>query len=128
MQRADQLEQQVANLAERLAERDQRLVRITEQLAGEKARYGGLAYDDLRFSARGAVGLQVGRAGFDVEPASPDARRASSLRSGFVTSALEHGADVLKVMDVTRHRRVETLKGYDWRAKAFRDHAGGRFL
>jgi hypothetical protein len=47
------------------------------------------------------------------------------LRSGFVTSALEHGADVFKVMDVTRHRRVETLKGYDWRAKAFRDHAGG---
>jgi site-specific recombinase XerD len=46
-----------------------------------------------------------------------------SLRAGFVTSALEHGADLFKVMDVTRHRRVETLKGYDRRAKVFRDHA-----
>jgi site-specific recombinase XerD len=51
-----------------------------------------------------------------------------SLRSGFVTSALEHGADVLKVMDVTRHKHVQTLKGYDRRAKAFRDHAGSKFL
>lgn len=51
-----------------------------------------------------------------------------SLRAGFVTSALEHGADLFKVMDVTRHRRVETLKGYDRRAKAFRDHAGKDFL
>jgi site-specific recombinase XerD len=28
-----------------------------------------------------------------------------SLRAGFVTSALEHGADIFKVMNVTRHRR-----------------------
>jgi site-specific recombinase XerD len=51
-----------------------------------------------------------------------------SLRAGFVTSALESGADVLKVMDVTRHRSVQTLKGYDRRAKAFKDHAGKGFL
>jgi integrase len=51
-----------------------------------------------------------------------------SLRAGFVTSALEHGADIFKVMDVTRHKRVETLKGYDRRAKAFRSHAGDGFL
>jgi integrase len=51
-----------------------------------------------------------------------------SLRAGFVTSALEHGADIFKVMDVTRHKRVETLKGYDRRAKAFRNHAGDGFL
>ena len=51
-----------------------------------------------------------------------------SLRAGFVTSALENGADLLKVMDVTRHREVKTLKAYDRRAKAFRDHAGRGFL
>jgi site-specific recombinase XerD len=51
-----------------------------------------------------------------------------SLRAGFVTSALEHGADLFKVMDVTRHRRIETLKGYDRRAKAFANHAGAAFL
>ena len=51
-----------------------------------------------------------------------------SLRSGFVTSALGAGADLFRVMDVTRHRRVETLRIYDRRAKAFKDHAGRRFL
>jgi site-specific recombinase XerD len=51
-----------------------------------------------------------------------------SLRAGFVTSALESGADILKVMDVTRHREVKTLKAYDRRAQAFRNHAGGKFL
>jgi site-specific recombinase XerD len=51
-----------------------------------------------------------------------------SLRAGFVTSALEAGADILKVMDVTRHREVKTLKAYDRRARAFKDHAGKGFL
>jgi hypothetical protein len=46
------------------------------------------------------------------------------LRAGFVTSAFEHGADLFKVIDVTRLRRVETLKGYDRRAKEFRERAG----
>jgi site-specific recombinase XerD len=62
-------------------------------------------------------------AGFD-----PKDFAGHSLRAGFVTSALEHGADMFRVMDVTRHRRVETLKGYDRRAKAFRNHAGEGFL
>jgi site-specific recombinase XerD len=62
--------------------------------------------------------------------AGSDAREFAghSLRAGFVTSALEDGADLFRVMDVTRHRRVETLKGYDRWAKAFRDHAGDGFL
>jgi site-specific recombinase XerD len=51
-----------------------------------------------------------------------------SLRSGFVTSALQAGADVLRVMDVTRHQQVNTLKIYDRRAKAFKQHAGEKFL
>jgi len=51
-----------------------------------------------------------------------------SLRAGFVTSALEAGADLLKVMDVTRHTQVDTLKGYDRRAQAFKNHAGKGFL
>ena len=51
-----------------------------------------------------------------------------SLRAGFVTSALEAGADILRVMDVTRHTQVDTLKAYDRRAKAFKNHAGRGFL
>lgn len=58
----------------------------------------------------------------------PDLFAGHSLRAGFVTSALENGADLLKVMDVTRHREVKTLKAYDRRAKAFKNHAGKGFL
>jgi site-specific recombinase XerD len=58
----------------------------------------------------------------------PETFSGHSLRAGFVTSALEAGADILKVMDVTRHREVKTLKAYDRRAKAFKDHAGRGFL
>jgi site-specific recombinase XerD len=65
----------------------------------------------------------AGAAGLD-----PKSFSGHSLRAGFVTSALEHGADIFKVMDVTRHKRIETLKGYDRRAQAFRDHAGKDFL
>jgi site-specific recombinase XerD len=62
-------------------------------------------------------------AGFD-----PALFSGHSLRAGFVTSALHHGADILRVMDVTRHREVSTLKTYDRRAKAFKQHAGEAFL
>ena len=51
-----------------------------------------------------------------------------SLRAGFVTSALEDGADALRVMDQTRHKSIDTLRKYDRRAKAFAAHAGKGFL
>jgi multidrug resistance efflux pump len=55
MQRVDQLEQQVSNLAETLAERDQRLVRLNEQIALEKARYGLLAAADIVAPTKGRI-------------------------------------------------------------------------
>lgn len=58
----------------------------------------------------------------------PDDFAAHSLRSGFVTTALEHGASMFRVMDVTRHKAVQTLKGYARQADKFRDHAGHSFL
>lgn len=66
---------------------------------------------------------RAGAAGFDA-----DMFAGHSLRAGFVTSALQAGADLLKVMDVTRHTQVDTLKGYDRRAQAFVNHAGKGFL
>ena len=51
-----------------------------------------------------------------------------SLRAGFVTSALENGADIFQVMDVTRHREPRQLKVYDRRARGFKNHAGKDFL
>ena len=62
-------------------------------------------------------------AGFDVATFS-----GHSLRAGFVTSALERGADLFNIMRVTRHREVDTLQAYDRRAQAFKDHAGAKFL
>jgi multidrug resistance efflux pump len=55
MQRADQLEQQVGNLAESLAERDQRLIRLTEQLAEANAHYGVLAAAEITAPAKGRI-------------------------------------------------------------------------
>ena len=35
-----------------------------------------------------------------------------SLRAGFCTSAAEHGASVWKMMDVSRHKSVDTLPAH----------------
>jgi site-specific recombinase XerD len=53
---------------------------------------------------------------------------AHSLRSGFLTSAAARGASIFKMMDVSRHKTVETLRGYVRDAEIFRDHAGGGLL
>jgi site-specific recombinase XerD len=53
---------------------------------------------------------------------------AHSLRAGFLTSAAARGASVFKMMDVSRHKSVDTLRGYVRDANAFRDHAGAGLL
>jgi multidrug resistance efflux pump len=56
MQRIDQLEQQVGNLTETLAERDKRILRLVGELAEEKARHILLAEADVVAPAAGTVG------------------------------------------------------------------------
>jgi site-specific recombinase XerD len=51
-----------------------------------------------------------------------------SLRAGFLTSAAEAGASIFKMVEVSRHRSIETLRGYVRRADLFKDHAGTDFL
>jgi site-specific recombinase XerD len=51
-----------------------------------------------------------------------------SLRAGFLTSAAKRGASIFKMMDVSRHRSVDTLRGYVRDAELFRDHAGAGLL
>lgn len=51
-----------------------------------------------------------------------------SLRAGFLTSAAANGASIFKMMDVSRHRSVETLRGYVRDAELFKDHAGAGLL
>jgi site-specific recombinase XerD len=63
------------------------------------------------------------RAGLD-----PAAYAGHSLRSGFITTGAENGASVFKLMEVSRHKSVDTLRGYVRRADLFRDHAGASFL
>jgi site-specific recombinase XerD len=63
------------------------------------------------------------RAGLD-----PSLYSGHSLRSGFVTSAARRGASLFKLMDVTRHKNVETLRGYVRDAELFLDHAGTGLL
>jgi site-specific recombinase XerD len=51
-----------------------------------------------------------------------------SLRSGFLTSAAARGASIFKMMDVSRHKSMDTLRGYVQDAELFRDHAGDGLL
>jgi site-specific recombinase XerD len=53
---------------------------------------------------------------------------AHSMRAGFLTSAAAKGANLFKMMDVSRHKSVDTLRGYVRSADAFRDHAGAGLL
>jgi site-specific recombinase XerD len=58
----------------------------------------------------------------------PKSFSGHSLRSGFLTSAARRGASVFKMMDISRHRSVDTLRGYVRDAELFRDHAGSGLL
>jgi integrase len=51
-----------------------------------------------------------------------------SLRAGFLTSAAGKGASIFKMMDVSRHKSVDTLRGYVRDAELFKDHAGTGLL
>jgi site-specific recombinase XerD len=55
------------------------------------------------------------RAGFDANVFS-----GHSLQSGFLTSAAAKGASIFKMMDVSRHKSVDTLR--------VKDHAGAGLL
>jgi len=65
----------------------------------------------------------VGLAGFNEADFS-----GHSLRSGFITSAADRGANIFKIMDVSRHRRIEEVKGYIRHVEIFKDHCGASFL
>lgn len=53
---------------------------------------------------------------------------ARSLRAGYITSAVERGADLARIMDQSRHRNPRTVVGYIRRVNAFKRHSGTGFL
>jgi integrase len=74
-------------------------------------------------SVANIVKTYAGRAGFDASLFS-----GHSLRAGFLTSAAGKGASIFKMMDVSRHKSVDTLRGYVRDAELFKDHAGAGLL
>jgi site-specific recombinase XerD len=69
------------------------------------------------------VKAHAARAGLD-----PEKFAGHSLRSGFLTSAAAHGASIFKMADQSRHKSLETLRGYVRDAEIFKDHAGKGLL
>jgi integrase len=51
-----------------------------------------------------------------------------SLRAGFVTSAVETNAPIMKIAEQTRHKSLDMLRVYSRRVDLFREHAGAGFL
>ena len=51
-----------------------------------------------------------------------------SLRSGYVTSAVEANAPVMKIVETTRHRSIDMLRVYSRRVDLLREHSGAAFL
>ena len=74
-------------------------------------------------SASRIVKRYARRVGLDVAAYS-----GHSLRSGFLTSAAESGASVFKMTEVSRHKSMDTLRGYVRRVDLFKEHAGAAFL
>ncbi|WP_157270474.1 DNA recombinase [Azohydromonas aeria] len=50
------------------------------------------------------------------------------MRAGVLTSAAEAGAGVPKLLEVSRHRSLDTVSGYVRSAELFKDHAGAGLL
>lgn len=59
---------------------------------------------------------------------NPEEFSAHSLRAGFITTAAEAGANLFKIMDISRHKSVQTVQGYVRNAELFKNHAGNSFL
>ena len=74
-------------------------------------------------SVANVVKRYAAAAGLDVSSFS-----GHSLRAGFVTSAADRGADLNRIMDVSRHVDPRTVRTYIRRADRYKDHAGAGFL
>ena len=74
-------------------------------------------------SVAAIVKAHARRAGLD-----PKLFAGHSLRSGFLTSAAARGASIFKMADQSRHKSMDTLRGYVRDAEIFKCHAGEGLL
>lgn len=84
---------------------------------------GGAVFDLSDRQKANIIKTRARQAGLD-----PTQFSGHSLRSGFITSAANAGADIFRVMDVSRHRSINTVRGYVRRAQQFDGHACGAFM
>ena len=84
---------------------------------------GGADVAGSGLSAARIVKRYARRVGLD-----PASYAGHSLRSGFLTSAAESGASIWKLSEVSRHKSLDTLRGYVRRVDLFKEHAGAAFL
>jgi integrase len=99
--------------------------RITSGPVFRSVRKGGKNVGDRLsdHSAATIVKAHAKRVGLD-----PALFAGHSLRAGFLTSAASRGASIFKMMDVSRHKSVDTLRGYVRDAEIFKDHAAKGLL
>jgi integrase len=74
-------------------------------------------------SAARVVKKYATRVGLD-----PAAYAGHSLRSGYLTSSAQSGASIWKMAEHSRHRSLDTLRGYVRRVDLWKDHSGAGFL
>src|SRR3979490_1222343 len=104
------------------------LARETRGRLGWRRLVSRPARDSARSKRRvrcGPRGLRAVGGGAGLDPA---VFSGHSLRAGFLTSAAAKGASIFKMMDVSRHKSVDTLRGYVRDAELFKDHAGAGLL
>jgi site-specific recombinase XerD len=91
-----------------------------------RSAFKGSHVADARLSDRAVaeiVKTYVKRIGLD-----PTSFSGHSLRAGFLTSAAQRGASIFKMMDISRHRSMDTLRGYVRDAESIQHHAGKGLL
>jgi site-specific recombinase XerD len=98
---------------------------ITDGPVFRRMRRGGVVLEDgLRPQGIAQVVKHyAAKAGYD-----PADFSGHSLRSGFLTSAAARGVSVFKLIEISRHKSVETLRGYIRRVEMFEDHAAEGLL
>ena len=90
---------------------------------GRSARPASCAPAGLRIgSVANVVQAYAARAGLDATVFS-----GHSLRSGFLTSAAANGASIFKMMDVSRHKSVDTHAGLCSGCRVIQGSCGYRF-
>ena len=58
----------------------------------------------------------------------PSSISAHGLRAGLMTESATRGATLPKLLKISRHRRIETLRRYLQPVNLFKDHAAGGLL